>query len=86
MQNSQKKMAVKKVIESLSQKPAAAPMKKRDIKKAGKKSLKDKSKLPTQEGDEQVQISKKDFDMFLKVMKMMKNKDGSAKGKKKTKN
>lgn len=85
MQNSQKKMAVKKVIESLSQKPAA-PMKKRDIKKAAKKSLKDKSKLPTQEGDEQVQISKKDFDMFLKVMKMMKNKDGSAKGKKKTKN
>ena len=68
MQNSQKKMAVKKVIESLSQKPAAAPMKKRDIKKAGKKSLKDKSKLPTQEGDEQVQISKKDFDMFLKVI------------------
>jgi len=45
-------MAVKKVIESLSQKPAAAPMKKRDIKKAGKKSLKDKSKLPTQAGDE----------------------------------
>jgi hypothetical protein len=44
-------MAVKKVIESLSQKPAA-PMKKRDIKKAAKKSLKDKSKLPTQEGDE----------------------------------
>ena len=75
-------MAVKKVIESLSQKPVAGPMKKRELKKAAKKLQKEK--LPTQEGDEQIQISKKDFDMFLQVMKMMKNKDN--KGKKKTKN